>query len=116
MKNKNKSGQSKTNVKDFDFEHYLHLKRNERLKLLQRMVETLDTESRKKFFKGLLPYVLSDEEMTKEAFKYNTGKQTPSKSLVVELTPHERAMINQIADHFQELQYIVDLEELMFNP
>lgn len=116
MKNKNKSGQSKTSVKDFDFEQYLQLKRNERLKLLQRMVETLDIESRKKFFKGLLPYVLSDEEMTKEAFKYNSGKQVPSKSLVVELTPHERAMINQIADHFHELQYIVDLEELMFNP
>ncbi len=116
MKGKNKNTQQKANVKDFDFEQYLSLKRNERLNLLQRMVETLDVESRKKFFKGLLPYVLSDDEMTKEAFKYNTGKQTISKSLVVELTPHEREMINQIADHFHELQYIVDLEELMFNP
>jgi hypothetical protein len=115
MKSKNKSA-SKISVKDFDFDQYLNMKKAERVKLLQQMVENLDVESRKKFFKGLLPYVLSDDDLTREAFKNNTGKQKAKPSRVVELTTREKAMIGQIADYFQELQYIVDLDELMFNP
>lgn len=114
--NKSKKVISKKNIKEFDFDQYLKLKKAERVKLLQQMVERLDPESRKKFFKGLLPYVLSDDNLTKEAFKNNTGKQTIKKSRVVEISAKERELISQIADYFHELELIVDLEELLYNP
>lgn len=113
---KSKKVMSKNRVKDFDFENYLQLKKAERVKLLQQMVEKLDPESRKKFFKGLLPYVLSDDTLTKEAFKYNSGRQSAAKSKVIEITAKERELINQIADYFHELELIVDLDELLYNP
>ena len=80
------------------------------------MVEKLDSESRKKIFRGLLPYVLSDDVRTKEAFKNNTGRQNENKSKVIEISSKEREMISQIADYFHELELIVDLDELLYNP
>lgn len=114
MRNKN-SGRKKA-IDEFDFDNYLNLKKKGRLKLLQRMVENLDPETRKKFFAGLLPYVLADEDLTKEAFKYNTGKQSAETPQKIELTSKEKEMINQIADYFHELQHIVDLDDLLLNP
>jgi hypothetical protein len=116
MKSKQKKTVSASKVKEFDFDHYLKLKKAERVKLLQQMVEKLDPQSRKNFYKSLLPYVLSDDELTKEAFKYNTGKQESKKSRIVELTDKEKEMIGQIADYFHELELIMDLDELIFNP
>lgn len=113
---RNKNSERKKAVAEFDFDKYLNLKKAGRLKLLQRMVENLDAETRKKFFAGLLPYVLSDDDLTKEAFKYNTGKQSAPKPYVVELSAKEKEMISQIADYFHELQHIVDLDDLLLNP
>jgi hypothetical protein len=64
----------------------------------------------------MLPYVLSDKELTEAVFKNNTGKQDTRKSKVVELTSQEKELINQIADHMKELQLLVDLEDLLNNP
>ncbi len=113
---KSKNTDRKKALAEFDFDQYLKLKKNERLKLLQRMVENLDADTRKRFFAGLLPYVLQDDDLTKEAFKYNTGKQNVKKPYVVELTAKEKEMIGQIADYFHELQHIVDLDDLLQNP
>ena len=114
--NKSKKAVNKNSLKDFDFDQYLKLKKAERVKLLQQMVENLDPESRKKFFRGLLPYVLSDDNLTREAFKHNSGRQYTKKSKVFEITSREREMISQIADYFHELELIVDLDELLYNP
>ena len=113
---RNKNTDRRKAVAEFDFDKYLKLKKNQRLQLLQRMVENLDAATRKRFFAGLLPYVLSDDDLTKEAFKYNSGKQNVIKPQKIELTAKEKEMISQIADYFHELQHIVDLDDLLQNP
>lgn len=50
--NKSKKAVNKNSLKDFDFDQYLKLKKAERVKLLQQMVENLDPESRKNSSEG----------------------------------------------------------------
>ena len=116
MKQKQKKSNNLSKVKNFDFDQYLNLRKAERIKLLQQMVEKLDPASRKNFFKSLLQYVLSDEELTALAFKNNSGKQEVKKSRVVTLSVKEKEMLGQIADYFHELELIMDLDELLINP
>ena len=51
MKQKQKKSSTLSKVKNFDFDQYLNLRKAERIKLLQHMVEKLDQEKRKNFFK-----------------------------------------------------------------
>ena len=116
MAAKRKRNQVTNSESQKDFFDFENLKKADRLKLLMRILENMDVESRKKFFKNMLPFVLADSELTEATFKNNTGKQDVRKNEPIEITEYEKQLINKIAGHMKELQLLVDFEDLLGNP
>jgi hypothetical protein len=87
--------------------------RAERFNVIYQMVEHLDAQARKQFFKSMLPIVLNDKEFVSNTFIDGCGKSSAPKD---RLTEEELQMINQIADSMKEVQCLVDLDELLNNP